>query len=87
MSRTKPELRLERILMTLAVEVAEATDEEVLAAAADLGIKPLMKGSIASPGLMRFLPYDADKLAEPDAEWGPGGPENKRPPTKRGRVD
>jgi hypothetical protein len=45
-----------------------------------------MKGSIASPALMRFLPYDPDKLAEADAEWGPGDPENDPPPAKRGRA-
>ena len=86
MSRTRPEIRLERILMALGVEVAAATDEEVLAAAADLGMKPTMKGTAAFFGLKKLLlPYDPEKLGEPDAEWGLSEWESDRPspPWKR----
>lgn len=46
-----PETALERILEALERELVEATDEEVLAAAHDLGMKPQMKGSAAFLGL------------------------------------
>lgn len=90
MTRTKPEIRLERILMALGVEVAEATDEEVLAAAADLGMKPMMKGTAAFVGLKKFyMSYDPEKLGEADAEWAVGewDGELMPPPWKRGPAD
>jgi hypothetical protein len=42
---------LERLIAALALELAEATDEEVLQACADLGMKPEMRGSAAFIGL------------------------------------
>jgi hypothetical protein len=85
MTRAKPEIRLERILLALGVEVAEATDEEVLAAAADVGMKPMMKGTAAFIGLKRFvLPYDPVKLGA-DAEWPLGDPESELPSPPAGR--
>jgi hypothetical protein len=85
MSRTTLELRLERLLTALGLEVAEATDEEVLAAAEDLGMKPLMKGSAAFFGLKYpCVPYDPGKLGEIDT-WVDEPP--PMPPWKRGRVD
>ena len=90
MTRARPEIRLERILLALGVEVAEATDEEVLAAAADLGMQPMMKGTAAFLGLKRFFrPYDPEKLGEPDAElsFGEWDTESPRPPWKRGPAD
>ncbi len=43
--------RFERLLAALARELAEATDEEVLQAANDLGMRPMMKGSAAFFGI------------------------------------
>lgn len=37
--------RFERLLAALERELIEATDEEILAAANDLGMSPMMKGS------------------------------------------
>jgi hypothetical protein len=46
-----PQEALERVLAGLERELIEATDEEVLEAARDLGMKPEMKGSAAFLGL------------------------------------
>jgi hypothetical protein len=43
--------RLERLIDALAMELAEASDEEVLQACADLGMNPHMRGSAAFIGL------------------------------------
>ena len=43
---------LNRILDALANELVEASDEELLAAARDLGMRPEMKGSAAFIGVM-----------------------------------
>jgi hypothetical protein len=48
---TPPELALTRILEALAEELIDASDEEILAAATDLGMKPMSKGSAAFIGL------------------------------------
>jgi hypothetical protein len=48
---TPPELVLTRLLEALGEELIEASDEELLAAAAELGMKPMMKGSAAFMGL------------------------------------
>jgi len=45
------EARLARILQALEQELLDASDEEILAAAADLGMNPKMKGSAAFAGL------------------------------------
>ena len=49
---TFPETALERVLESLETELIEASDEEILAAAKELGQNPLMKGSIAFAGIM-----------------------------------
>jgi hypothetical protein len=46
-----PDHRLDRILDALAHELEHATDEEVMAAAHDLGMRLDMKGSAAFIGL------------------------------------
>jgi hypothetical protein len=51
MTQTFPEAALERILQALERELVVATDEEILEAAEDLGMKPGMKGSAAFLGL------------------------------------
>lgn len=43
--------RFERLLAALERELIEATDEEILAAASDLGMNPAMKGSAAFFGV------------------------------------
>jgi hypothetical protein len=48
---TPPELVLTRLLEALGEELIDAADEELLAAAAELGMKPMMKGSAAFMGL------------------------------------
>ena len=49
--RAFPETALERVLESLETELIEASDEEILAAAKELGQNPLMKGSIAFAGI------------------------------------
>jgi hypothetical protein len=43
--------RFEQLLAALEQELIEATDEEILAAASDLGMNPAMKGSAAFFGV------------------------------------
>jgi len=55
--------RFERLLAALERELIEATDEEILAAAKELGMNPAMKGSAAFFGIATifhppFLPTD-----------------------------
>lgn len=50
-----PEMALARLLVALESELLEASDEEVLKAARDLGMDPGMKGSAASSGLKYFF--------------------------------
>jgi hypothetical protein len=52
MNRAHPELALELLLLALERDMVDATDEELLAAARDLGMNPAMKGSAAFFGLM-----------------------------------
>jgi hypothetical protein len=49
--RVFPQEALERVLAGLERELIEATEEEILEAAHDLGMKPEMKGSAAFLGL------------------------------------
>ena len=48
---SEPEMALNRILDALERELIDASDEEILEAAKDLGMNPLMKGSAAFLGL------------------------------------
>jgi hypothetical protein len=87
MTRARPDVRLERILTELGMDVAEATDEEVLAAAAELGMKPMMRGTVAFVGLKQlFAQYDPEKLGADVAAWGLSEWESEppSPPWKRG---
>ena len=82
MNKAMPQTRLERILNALAAELAAATDEEVLAAADDLGMKPSMKGTVAFIGLKKFVvPYSPDDYAKrnEDADGEPGTERKSRP--------
>ena len=54
MKTMNPERRLERLLVALEHDLLEATDEEILAAAKELGMNPAMKGSAAFFGVTRL---------------------------------
>ena len=63
MKYTTRQVRLERVLNALSGELAEATDEEVLEAAADLRMNPTAKGSAAFFGVKWFfVPYQPEKF-------------------------
>jgi hypothetical protein len=51
MNEKGPERALERLLLALERDVTEATDEEVMSAARELGMNPAMKGSAAFFGV------------------------------------
>jgi hypothetical protein len=74
MKKAPPDVRLEQLLERLSADLAEATNEELLEACADLGIKPAMKGSIAYLGLKGTFshPYHPEKLG-PLADPAPAG--------------
>ncbi len=70
MKIARPEASLDHVLSALERELIDATDEEVLAAAAELGMNPSMKGSAAfvgikSPRVVRSAPMD-DFLSDTD---------------------
>ncbi len=46
-----PPVRLARILLALEQELIDASDEDIMEAAADLGMNPKMKGSAAFLGI------------------------------------
>ena len=54
MKTTNPERRLECLLVALERDLLDATDEEILAAAKELGMNPAMKGSAAFFGVTRL---------------------------------
>lgn len=51
MKTTRPELGFERLLVAIEKDLLDATHEEILAVANELGLKPGMKGSIALFGV------------------------------------
>jgi hypothetical protein len=51
MKTKRPELALERILLAVERDLLDATDEEILTAAKELGMNPTMKGSAAFFGV------------------------------------
>jgi hypothetical protein len=51
LTMTDPEAALDRILDAVARELVGVSDDEILAAAKDLGMDPMMKGSAAFIGL------------------------------------
>lgn len=55
MKTTRPEMGLERLLVALERELLEISDEEIMAAAHELGVRPGMKGSIALFGVTKIV--------------------------------
>ncbi|MGA2563096.1 MAG: hypothetical protein ABSF96_05990 [Steroidobacteraceae bacterium] len=55
MKSTPPELALERILIALERDVIDATEEELMTAARELGMNPSMKGSAAFFGVTEAI--------------------------------
>jgi hypothetical protein len=64
----RTELALERVLIGLEREIADAADDEIVAAASDLGMDLHMKGSAAFLGLLHARPrgiedvFDVEEL-------------------------
>jgi hypothetical protein len=54
MNGIHPERGLEHLLAALERDLLDATDEEILAAARELGMNPAMKGSSAFFGVMKL---------------------------------
>jgi hypothetical protein len=54
LSVIEPQTALNRVLDALECELIDASDDEILEAAKDLGMNPLMKGSAAFLGLHTF---------------------------------
>jgi hypothetical protein len=56
---------LERVIETLAVDLVESTDEELLQVAKDLGMDPTMRGSAAFIGLKYPVVRELSDFFEP----------------------
>lgn len=67
LTATSHDQRLDRVLCALEREILEATDEEVRQAAADLGIDPDMKGSIAWVGVFLAAKWRPEEIFDVDA--------------------
>lgn len=76
MKRIYPERGLERLLAALERDLLDATDEEILEAARELGMNPAMKGSAAFMGvtlLARRRPITGKAARRRDASRRPKG--------------
>jgi hypothetical protein len=71
---------LERLLAALERELLDATDEEILAAAKELGMDPTMKGSSAFSGVTILLRWPA---ARRDVELPDYPTHTARPPDRK----
>lgn len=76
MSGRTPELGFERLLEALERELIGATDEEVLKAARELGMNPMMKGSsaffgVTTPTLRDFRLDDPKTWSDPEPPSDP----------------
>ena len=68
MNATRADRGLERLLRALEQELLDAPDREILAAAAQLGMNPTMRGSSAWFGVtfaLRRRAAEADRPAQP----------------------
>ena len=70
--------RFERLLAALEQELSAATDEEILAAAAELGMNPAMKGSAAFFGITKRFPPSFAPGDPPEFPDGPSAPRRSR---------
>jgi hypothetical protein len=61
-TRTPPDVVLNRVLAGLERELVDATDEEIAQAAADLGMDLKMKGSAAFIGVKYTFPKHASEI-------------------------
>lgn len=78
-----PEVILTRLLDGLERELLEASDQEILDAAKELGMDPTMKGSAAFLGLKQaYLP----RLADFFGDWTPIAAVRAQVPKKTGRA-
>jgi hypothetical protein len=83
----RPEILLSRLLEALEQELIEASDEEIMAAAADLGMNPRMKGSAAFLGLKYPAnPRLSDFFYDMDAWHGPQTEEERIACKERARL-
>ena len=81
MRKTRPpDQVLERLLTALESELLEATDEELLAAAKELGMDPTMKGSSAFTGVTVLVRWPA---ARGDVELPDSPPHTARSPDRK----
>ena len=74
MSGNTPELAFERLLLILEQELIDATDDEILEAARDLGMNPGMRGSsaffgVTTPTLRQFAPEDTEAWSDAESRF------------------
>lgn len=62
-----PQVRLARILVALEQELVDASDEDIMEAAGDLGMNPKMKGSAAFLGIKFSDKMRMADFFEPDS--------------------
>jgi hypothetical protein len=79
MKTSQPFEDFERLLAALERDMLDATDAEILAAAAELGMNPAMKGSAALFGVTL--------LARPHSEPKRGHPKGASPTRRRPKGD
>jgi hypothetical protein len=86
-----PQASLARIRAEFEKELLSATDEEIMAAASDLGMNPAMRGSAAFAGLKypisaralrSFFSMQADSPDEAGAQTSTDAPLRRAPVTK-----
>jgi hypothetical protein len=75
MTSPPPDVALNRVLASLAQELAESSDDEIVQAAEDLGMNVKMKGSAAFIGVKYTFPkrledvFDVAELRKRYGEW------------------
>jgi hypothetical protein len=69
MKKTGSDVALERLLTALERELLEASDEEILAAAKELGIDPTMKGSSALFGVTMLIHWPSARRDVEVPDW------------------
>ncbi len=88
MTITRPELGFERLLAALDQDLLDASDEEILAVADELGQKPGMKGSIALLGVtFAWRPKDQSRGSAQQTKEASGGAGATRRSRRRPKGD